>query len=82
MKDQVINMATEDEAKLQARENNLNQLEARLINERKFIMEQGASYSIGQRAIGGWTMRAPELRAEPTYVYVQKPQIPFTQIRC
>ena len=30
----------------------------------------------------GWAMRVPELRAEATYVYGQKPQILFTQIKC
>ena len=31
---------------------------------------------------GGWTMRFPEFRAEATYVYAQKPQIPLTQMKC
>ena len=28
----------------------------------------------------GWAMRVPELRAEATYFYAQKSQIPFTQM--
>ena len=30
----------------------------------------------------GWATRVPELRAQATYVYAQKLQIPFTQFKC